>query len=342
MLSILAAATLVADRCAYEGPPPLALDPAAFAAPEQVAAPLPDFDPTFDTALQKAKSDALGVAVYRRGQPVWSRTHGIAAAQHFHWASIGKSALAVAILQLVDEGRLSLDTTIERWAPDTPYADAITIADLLSHKSGLYSATEDPDQAATRPMGYADKGYFFCPGQHFKYSNDGYRQLGAILAAVEGKPWQQSVRERVLAPLGLTHAIVIDEANAASVLVPDGVGQSALEPGPAGGLAGSPSDLAVYWGALMESRLLPQPLRDTMVSCLYPMGDGVSYYGHGAMVWNMAADNLYLIGHAGGMKGQNSVVLYSPADELTVAVANVGPAQAAAIAKLFIDRARAD
>lgn len=341
MIELLLAVAPVADRCAYEGPAPLALDQGAFAA-SRSGAPLPAFDGVFEEALQKTKSQALGVAVYRAGQPVYERVHGIDGDQLFHWASIGKSALAVVTLQLVDEGKLELGTTLDRWYPDLPFANAITIADLLGHTSGIFVASEDPDTQTETKQGFADRGYFHCPGQFFKYSNAGYVRLAEIVEALEGRPWQDSLRARIILPLGLSQTIAIDASNAAAVRMPGASGQTPTTPGAAGGLAASPGDMAIYWGALMDGRLLPAALRDRMLDGLYPIGDGNSYYGQGAMVFETGDTGPPLIGHAGGMKGQNSIVFHSPADDVVIAVANLGPASAAAVAALYMQALRAD
>ena len=126
----------------------------------------------------------------------------------YAWASAGKQAIAAVVLQLADEGRLSLSDTLARRLPDAaklPNAERITIAQLLAHTSGLYSANEvRAAQGMRGPYAARGAGYpgaprrAVPPGACWRYSNSGYRLLGAIIARVTGRPWQDEIQARVI------------------------------------------------------------------------------------------------------------------------------------------------
>ena len=121
----------------------------------------------------------------------------------YAWASAGKQAIAAVVLQLADEGRLSLSDTLARRLPDAaklPNAERITIAQLLAHTSGLYSANEVRAAQgmrgpyAARGAGYPGAPRRAVPGACWRYSNSGYRLLGAIIARVTGRPGRTKSR----------------------------------------------------------------------------------------------------------------------------------------------------
>lgn len=135
----------------------------------------------------------------------------------FRIASMTKSFTAVAILQLRDAGKLSLDDPAERYAPQLkslvyPTSDAprITIRHLLSHSAGFPEDNPWGDQQLARTdaelSAMITKGIPFstAPGTAYEYSNFGFAILGRIVANVSGMPYARYVREKILLPLGMT------------------------------------------------------------------------------------------------------------------------------------------
>jgi CubicO group peptidase (beta-lactamase class C family) len=139
----------------------------------------------------------------------------------FHWASNTKTLTGIAILQLRDEGRLSLDDPAVVWLPElrevhAPFGpiEAVTIRTLLSHTSGFRSSTwpwggDQPwhpfeptrweQLAAMMPWTRLE----FEPGSRFGYSNPGVVFLGRIVELASGEPWEAFVEKRILTPLGM-------------------------------------------------------------------------------------------------------------------------------------------
>jgi D-alanyl-D-alanine carboxypeptidase len=143
----------------------------------------------------------------------------------FSIASITKTFVASIVLRLVDEGRLALDDTIERWFPDVPSASRITIAMLLSHTSGIADFGNDRP-GEMRDLLVSDLGRRFTPeeafaystrlgpsaepGARFSYSNANYQALGIVASRVTGVALGDLIADRFAGPLGLGHTTLDD------------------------------------------------------------------------------------------------------------------------------------
>jgi CubicO group peptidase (beta-lactamase class C family) len=134
-------------------------------------------------------------------------TEELTADTRYGIASITKLFTAIAILQMVDEGRLSLAASLGEVLPDLdlPYADRITLHHLLLHISGL---PNEPDALYLRSVdarefvAAARPGTSRPPGD-FNYANLDYVLLGMVLERVDGAPWTDVLRSRILDPLGM-------------------------------------------------------------------------------------------------------------------------------------------
>lgn len=142
----------------------------------------------------------------------------------FHWGSITKSLTAIAIMQLRDRGKLSLDDRIVRWVPELramhdPYGliDSITIRMLLSHTAGFQGGTWpwgngkpwEPFEPTTWNQLVAMMPYqelLFRPGSRYSYSNPAFVYLARVVEQVTGDPWDAYVQKNIFAPLELTRS----------------------------------------------------------------------------------------------------------------------------------------
>jgi D-alanyl-D-alanine carboxypeptidase len=206
----------------------------------------------------------------------------------FRIGSVTKSFVATVVLQLVGEGKLSLDDPVAHWLPGlVPHGEDITIRDLLSHRSGLFDYLND--QRVLRPYLAGDFGYawtprrlvaisashnaLFSPGARFSYSNTNYILLGLVVEAVTGHPIAAELRRRIFTPLGLHSTSfpaspLISGAHAHGYLVR---GKNALQDvtrvspsyaWTAGGITSTADDIAKFYAALLGGRLLkPELLR---------------------------------------------------------------------------------
>ncbi|MFF3819434.1 serine hydrolase domain-containing protein [Streptomyces bluensis] len=146
--------------------------------------------------------------------------------EYIRIGSTTKTYVATVLLQLVGEGRLSLDDTVDRWLPGVVRGNGndgrrITVRQLLQHTSGLpdYIADVLPDMSAD---GYREHRWttytsrqrvafamthppVFEPGTRWEYSNTNYILAGMVIKSVTGRSWDQEVGSRILRPLRLTH-----------------------------------------------------------------------------------------------------------------------------------------
>jgi CubicO group peptidase (beta-lactamase class C family) len=176
-----------------------------------------------------AAADAFSgtILLAKDGVPIYETARGWASRQYayrvrrdtkFNLASIGKNFTAIAILQLVEQGKLALDDRVGKFLPDYPNADVrdqVTIHHLLTHTSGLgdiYGARYDCLRMSLREVRdyfplFADdpKPLAFTPGERWQYSDIGYVLLGAILEKVTGANFYEHIRTHVFQPAGLAN-----------------------------------------------------------------------------------------------------------------------------------------
>ncbi len=231
-------------------------------------------------------------------------------------ASVTKTYTAVVIMQLVKEGKLSLDDTIDRWFPDQPNGDKITVRMLLSHTSGLadFITTENDPRwshefppmdavAEANRLGPVDK-----PGtKNAHYADTNYFVLGMIIEEITGNSWEQAVRSRIIEPLHLKHTAFVSDKGIRETLV---LGYfktakgyiSVLEvpnyPSTStawanGGVVSSVSDLLTFAGALFDGVLVS---KETLAEMATPLakeaGSGLLWGLGGATIGEPAAGQL--------------------------------------------------
>jgi CubicO group peptidase (beta-lactamase class C family) len=137
----------------------------------------------------------------------------------FQIGSISKGFTALAVLQQVEEGRIELEAPVTRYLPwfevRTSFSP-ITVHHLLSHTAGIVTGTDLAGDAIPEVWALRETETGFAPGERFHYSNTGYKALGLVLEAVTGRPWWETVLERVMAPIGMGSAdvVITDEARA--------------------------------------------------------------------------------------------------------------------------------
>ena len=293
---------------------------------------------------------ALTAAVAIPGVGLWERSDAPIDTPLLFWASAGKTLIAVVILQLAQEGKLSLDDPVSRWIAGVPNGDVATVRDLLAHTSGLFSANEDleahadpryRDPAANLAIARRHGG-LFCPGARWRYSNTGYDLLGEIVRLVDHRPIDEAVTARIITPLGLkSMRALIPGGGSAGVAPLVSARETPIDPswaGAAGLIASDAADMVRFWGALLEGRLLPMETVRDMAAVLYPMFDSGTYYGLGVMVFDPPDGNerIRWIGHAGGTPGASAIVAFSAADNAVVAVALTGDSATVPAANLLL------
>ncbi len=180
----------------------------------------------------KTTSPGCAVGVVQKGTLVLAKGYGMADLEHsspigpdtrFYLASISKQFTAMSILLLAQDGRLSLDDSIQQWVPEVPsYGSKITLRHLLQHTSGLRDyftllalSGWPPDGQLTEPQFLAlvarQKNLNFNPGDEFLYSNTGYALLAIVVKRVSGKTLREYAAEHIFKPLGMSNTMFRDD-----------------------------------------------------------------------------------------------------------------------------------
>ncbi|NTU46090.1 serine hydrolase [Candidatus Roizmanbacteria bacterium] len=160
---------------------------------------------------------ALAVGVIYKDQVILAKGYGQADPETcYRIASISKTFTAIAVLQLVETGKLNLDDKVSShlaWFSSTidSRIQEITIRQLLAHTSGL---TRDGDTIHWIKEPFPDLNHIkkyisglklpFSPDERWKYSNLGYSIIGAVIEQVSGKPYEEYLQENICKPLGMT------------------------------------------------------------------------------------------------------------------------------------------
>jgi D-alanyl-D-alanine carboxypeptidase len=135
---------------------------------------------------------------------------------HFRNGAVAISYLGTVLLQLVDEGKVALDDTIEEWLPDAPASEKVTLRmlinctsgypDFVAQKSFDDAIEKDPFRAWTteEQLSYvAGKPLLYKPGTNWSYAHTNFVRLGEALSTITGKPLDELIRERIVEPLGI-------------------------------------------------------------------------------------------------------------------------------------------
>ncbi|MGH1343952.1 MAG: serine hydrolase domain-containing protein [Nannocystales bacterium] len=264
------------------------------------------------------------------------------------FGSVTKTVTATVTLQLVEEGLLSLDDTIDTFGIDLPHADTITVQQLLSHRSGLFNYTDD--EAFMASLGETpqtadavfdvvdDYEPLFPPGAAWTYSNTNYMALGVILESVTGQPLEDIFYARVFGPLGmedtgLTDRDPIPGPLAHGFMEEDGVLEDVTfafnkrAQGPDGALFSTLDDMltwshALYGGELLDPETLEAVVAPRSAEIVSPVAAAYGFeggdYGLGTIVLE---DELLgaVWGHAGNIRGYTAYVGYVPTLDVAVA-----------------------
>ncbi|MGW9630219.1 serine hydrolase domain-containing protein [Agromyces sp. NPDC055520] len=321
-----------------------------------------DFDAAASAVFEHVEVFAPAVVVgVRSPQGTWAEAYGTAdlvtgaaAATDMHQriASVTKTFVGTVVLQLADEGELSLDDPIDHYVPGVPNGSRITLRELITMTSGLPNYSDNPEWGADflsdtgaqwAPQQLLHDAWAmptsFAPGSDMEYSNTNFVLLGLVIEEVTGQSLDEAVQTRILDPLRLTSTIYPTDAAVPSphlggytlpLTVYGGadptdtwVDASEWNPssaGAAGAMISRVDDLLVWGRALatgqgvLAATAQVQRLSSFGTSMLGPD----EFYGEALMCksgW---------IGHNGNMPGYNSMVRYNPDTDTTIVVLATG------------------
>ncbi len=346
---------LALAACVHHAPPP----------PEVPHDPLEaTIDQLAKAAVAKQETAGISIAIARRGKITFEKGYGyanivgqtLASSQTiYRIGSVTKQFTAAAILQLAEAGKLKLDDDVTKYIAVPTEGNAITIAQLLHHTSGMPSYTDLPtfEKATTKKMTPAelvalvkDTPWLFPPGTKYSYSNTGYVVLGMIVEKLSGQPYATYLATSVFPRAGLTSTSYCDESK------PDPRRAQGYAPKPDGKLVNAdPLDMSVPFSAGSICSTVEDLLR---WNAALAAGKVVSPADYVAMTTShgIAGDEKYGLGlqlgdvhghpsvfHNGGINGFISELHDYPADGITIAVLTNTESRAAPATEKAIARA---
>lgn len=304
-----------------------------------------------------------GVLVAQNGKVLLEKTWGVAdrtsnkpitADSQFRMGSMNKMFTAVAALQLVSKGKLSLDGTIGTYLPDYPnkdIANKVTIRMLLTHTGGtgdFFGPEFEAHRLSLRSVSdyvalFGNRAPEFPPGTQYRYSNYGFMLLGRIVEVVSGMSYFDYVQKSIFAPLGMRATGSQPEVER----VPNRVNGYTRRDGkwisnadtlpwagsPAGGGYSTLGDMLKFAEGLRAGKLLPP---DLFAAAITNQGSNRNY----GMGFNVKDEGALLhYGHGGGAPGQNGDLRVYPAlGRVVVALSNLDPETANAMADFYEER----
>jgi CubicO group peptidase (beta-lactamase class C family)/D-alanyl-D-alanine dipeptidase len=308
-----------------------------------------------ETQRIEKRLPALSIALVDDQQIVWARGFGLAnpadstpatAETPYRVASVSKLFTDIAVMQLVEAGRVALDTPITRYVPEIhpadPFGQPITLRELLAHRSGLvreppvgnYFDAASPTLAETA-QSLDSTTLVYAPGSRTKYSNAAIALAGYVVERVTGEPFAERLRRTVLEPLGMAgssfepSADLLRRRARGQMWTTDGRTFDApsfpLGIAPAAELTTSMLDLGRFLSALFAGGVGPggRILADSTLARMWGVQFGgagqTSGFGLGFAVSRL--DGHLWIGHDGWHYGFGTEVAALPQDRLGVAVA---------------------
>ncbi len=246
--------------------------------------------------------------------------------------SVTKVFTATLIYQLIDQGRLSLDTRLARFYPGLPGADSITVSDLLGHTSGLADYTRGLDDRRAQSgdslvRRISAEPLQFAPGTARRYSNSNYLLLGNIVERLTGSSLEAALARGITKPAGLTRTYVggtvdptVNEAR--SYYFNDGHWERqpdfAIEnAGGAGALVSTTDDLTRFLAALFGGRLLRAT---SLTEMTHGFHDGTRRNGKGVGPFTIPGTGKSGYSHDGSIGAYAALVGYVPEDSLSLAL----------------------
>ncbi|MDI1465768.1 serine hydrolase domain-containing protein [Catellatospora sp. KI3] len=299
-------------------------------------------------AQAQGRTPCLAAAVLRDGRSLHLAAAGTdpatgavpGADTQFRIGSITKTMTAVLLLQLRDEGHLSLDDLLYRHLPGTPVGSAITLRQLLGHVSGLQREPDGPwwerhdggDLDSLLAALTPDK-IAYPPHRSYHYSNLAYGLLGGVAQRITGLSWPELVTKRLLEPLGMRRtSYAATEPYVRGYVVHPWTGVLREEPrtdtgamAPAGQLWSTVEDLAV-WAAFLADPdpdvLAPATLAEMCAPVVISDLDAWTT-GHGLGLELMRHGERVYVGHGGSMPGyQAHLIVHRPSRTGSVVFGN--------------------
>lgn len=312
--------------------------------------------------LVEGEIHELASGVLHRGTGVEVTTDSV-----FQSGSIAKAYTATLVMQLVDSGELRLDSRVVDVLPGFAVADdevtrSVTIGRLLSHTSGIagdftHDTGRGDDCLARYVEACADLGQDCPPGTVVSYCSTGYAILGRIVEVVTGQTWDDAMRDRLLAPLGLEHSMTLPEEALRFRTAMGHIGELGSDPepapawdmlprsaGPYGRVLVTAADVVRFARMHLEGGTAPDgtrvlsaesaaTMRRRAVDCLDRWTFMAHAWGHGWALYDW--DGVTGYGHDGAAIGQFSYLRVVPGSGVVAALLTNGGGAGGLFVDLF-------
>ena len=297
--------------------------------------------------MSAGKLPGLSLIVVKDGEVRYSKGYGFATLE-YHIAmtdrtrigigSTTKGMTALAVMQLVEQGRLKLDIPVVTYVPwfqvNDPNSGSITLRHLLTHSSGLPTSTNfdgnrNPNALEQHVRSLVSTKLHRVPGSGFEYANDGYAVAGLVVQVVSKMPYAEYMTKFVFAPLGMTDA-TFDQSKAERQGMTQGYvkerGRFVPRPmlvsqgdAPAGALLTSARDVGRYLNALLnggQAVISPDSIAE-----LWRPQIKMDHGGEYGLGWvNLRFGELEVLTHDGSVIVSGSTFVVVPSQRLGVAV----------------------
>jgi CubicO group peptidase (beta-lactamase class C family) len=280
------------------------------------------------------------VLVTQKGKVLYEKSFGLAdvewgtplsAATLFQVGSVTKQFTSSAVMQLVEQGKVSLDDKLIKYFPGFPKGDSVTVHMLLNHTSGVFDYTEingfmgwaslplSGDSLVSR---FRNLPYNFSPGTQWRYCNSGYFLLGMIVEKASGLGWRDYVYRNVLSKAGLQHT----DINRWDSIMPhrargyERAGEKVINapfismeiPYAAGAIISTTHDLDQWTHALYAGKVV------SMTSLKKMTTPYMGKYGYALLI--DSTGNHKRIWHNGGIPGFETMLAHYPEEDITIVV----------------------
>ncbi|MEO8884745.1 MAG: serine hydrolase domain-containing protein [Mucilaginibacter sp.] len=297
---------------------------------------------SFFVALNKHDQSMGSIAIAKNGMLVYQNAIGYSQVGNglktpatigtkYRIGSISKMFTATMIFQLIDEGKLSLQTPLGNYFPQISNAGKITIGEMLGHRSGLHNFTADSLSYTTTPKSEAEMIAIFArqkpdfePDAKAVYSNTNFVLLGYIIERLTGKTYAEELRKRITSKIGLADTYYGTKANPAKnesysydyAIQWTQVPEADLSiPAGAGAVVSTPADLVKFINALFAGKLISPANLERMKT----MKDN-----YGMAMFIIPFYDKYGYGHSGEMDGFSSLLIYFPQEKVAIAYTSNG------------------
>lgn len=293
---------------------------------------------------QNKKIPSISAGVLKDNSILWLGNKGLADLENFvtatqnslyRIASVTKSIVAVAVMQLYERGKISLDDEINKYVPYFPKKKwKITVRQLLNHTSGLRSYKNEDEfnskmfysSLKEAVSTFDNDELLFEPGTNYNYTSLGYTLLAALIENVANIPFEDYLKKNIFKPAGMKSTLVDIQSeiifnrvngytkNARRDFINSPLVDLSQKVG-GGGLLSNPEDLLLFAKSILDEKLIKRSTFEIMIKPTYLNNGKKSDYGLGFVI-HQTNDSIYYYGHEGRGTGFSSNLIIFPENKI--------------------------